>query len=269
MSETSSCFVDPVFLARFGLSRVNVLDYFLHPLNPFRTKVNTSNEILAMQGINIGMFLQQGIVIPGGPPGGLGVPGAGSTGGGLEPLTPQAAEEEYANALAQMTGEQYELMIPPHILSPPAPLTNNYNCDNEENNTALTANAIDDVTPAAAVAPAPITAVEFFNKPSALFTIRHVLRTNPTSIKVLGIYYIVEGVIYKAPSVRSLMKTNVTKTLEGLLGAGQALSVCARFQPSTGYTWHFEAAHAAASKDNHPNQRRAIIPTRTNNTRKI
>ena len=30
-------------------------------------------------------------------------------------------------------------------------------------------------------------------------------------------------------------------SLEGLSGACQVLSVCARFQPSTGYTWHFEA----------------------------
>jgi hypothetical protein len=175
MSETAS-FVDPVFLARFGLARVNVLDYFLHPLNPFRTQVNTSNEVLAMQGIGIGMLMQMG-------PNGM-------------PLPPQAAEEEYNRALARLTGEQYEIL-------PPVDLA-------------------------------------FYAQPSPLYTIRHVLRTNPTSIKILGIYYVVEGVIYKAPSVRSLMKANVTRTLEGLAGAGSALSVCARYQPSTGYTWNFE-----------------------------
>lgn len=52
----------------------------------------------------------------------------------------------------------------------------------------------------------------------------------------------VEGVIYKSPSVRSLMKANVTRTLEGLAGACSALSVCARFQPSMGYTWNFDKA---------------------------
>lgn len=77
-------------------------------------------------------------------------------------------------------------------------------------------------------------------QPSALYTIRHVMRTNTTTMKILGIYFVVEGVIYKAPSVRSLMKANVTRTLEGLSGASSALSVCARFQPSTGYTWHFD-----------------------------
>ncbi|CAB9526752.1 of RNA polymerase II transcription subunit 6 [Seminavis robusta] len=177
MSETDS-FVDPVFLARFGLSRWNVVEYFLHPLNPFRTKVNTSNEVLSMQGVAVGVLMQQGLR-------------------GEGPMTPQAAEEEYSNQLRQNTGEQYELLPP----TDPA----------------------------------------MFALPSPLYTIRHVLRTNPTTVKVLGIYYVVEGVIYKAPSVRSLMKANVARTLEGLSGACQVLSVCARFQPSTGYTWHFEA----------------------------
>ena len=175
MSETAS-FVDPVFLARFGLSRVNVLDYFLHPLNPFRTQANTSNEVLNMQGIGIGMLMQPG-------------PHA-------VPLPPQAAEEEYAKALARLTGEQYELLPP-----------------------------LDPI---------------FYTQPSPLYTIRHVTRSNHTSVKILGIYYIVEGVIYKAPSVRSLMKANVTRTLDGLAGACSALSTCARYQPSTGYTWNFE-----------------------------
>jgi hypothetical protein len=76
--------------------------------------------------------------------------------------------------------------------------------------------------------------------PSPLYTIRHVLRTTTSSIKVLGIYYVVEGVIYKSPAVLSLMKANVTRTLDGLSEACQALSVCARYQPSLGYAWVFE-----------------------------
>ena len=176
MSETDS-FVDPVFLARFGLSRVNVVDYFLHPLNPFRTSANTSNEVLAMQGIGIGMLMQSGL-------------------SGEGPMTPQRAEEEYANALRQNAGEQYELLPP-----------------------------VDPI---------------FYNQPSPPYTIRHILWTNPTNVIVLGIYCVMEGVIYKAPLVRSLMKANITRVLEGLSSAAQQLSVCARFQPSTGYTWHFE-----------------------------
>jgi hypothetical protein len=175
MSETAS-FVDPVFLARFGLSRANVLDYFLHPLNPFRPLGNTSNEVLGMQGIAIGTLMQQGL--------------------NGEPLSPVAAEDEYNNALARVSGEQLELLPP--------------------------------VDPS------------MYTQPSPLYTIRYVLRTSPSSVKILGVYYIVEGVIYKAPCVRSLMKTNVARTLESLSGACQALSVCARYQPSVGYMWVFE-----------------------------
>ena len=167
MAETAS-FVDPVFLARFGLSRANVLDYFLHPLNPFRTKANTSNEVLSMQGINIGMLMAQG------------------TGAKPPPLTLSVAEEEYALALKHLTGEQYELLPPPP--------------DEDPN----------------AVAQSP------------MYTIRHVLRSNQAVVKVLGIYYVLEGVIYKSPTVRGSMKANVARTVGALSDACDALSTSAR-----------------------------------------
>jgi hypothetical protein len=178
MSETAS-FVDPVFLARFGLSRVNLIDYFLHPLNPFRTPNNTSNEVLNMQGISIGMLMQPSL--------------------GHIPLSPIAAEEAYAKNLSKLTGDQYELLPPPDP------------------------NDIDQYT-----------------QPSPLYTIRHVVRTNPSSVKIVGVFYVVEGVIYKSPAIRSLMKSNISRTLDGLAGACSALSVCARYLPSTGYTWNFD-----------------------------
>ena len=127
MADTES-FVDPVFLARFGLQRANVIEYFLHPLNPFRATVNTSNDVLAMQGVTIGILMQQGMR--------------------GEPLTPQAAEAEYQAALTKLTGEQYELLPP--------------------------------VDPS------------MYMQPSPLYTIRHVLRTTPSSTKILSVYYVVE-----------------------------------------------------------------------------
>jgi len=156
MSETAS-FVDPVFLARFGLSRVNLIDYFLHPLNPFRTPNNTSNEVLNMQGISIGMLMQPGL--------------------GHIPLSPIAAEEAYAKNLSKLTGDQYELLPP-----------------SDPNDT------------------------DQYTQPSPLYTIRHVIRTNTSSVKVVGVYYVVEGVIYKSPAIRSLMKSNISRTLDGLTG---------------------------------------------------
>ena len=182
MSETAS-FVDPVFLARFGLTRINAIDYFLHPLNPFRTKAKTSNEVLNMQGINIGTLMAWG------------------TGTRPGPLSLEAGEDEYSVALSRLTGEQYELL----------PLSTN----------------IEGATP---------------QQLAALFTIRHVHISSQNHTKVLGIYYILEGVIYKSPSVRGLMKAHITRTLEGLSEACDALSVCARYDPSTGYVWKFDQA---------------------------
>jgi hypothetical protein len=189
MSETAS-FVDPVFLARFGLTRINAIDYFLHPLNPFRTKAKTSNEVLAMQGINIGTLMQWG---------------AGARPG----LPMEQAEDEYRVALSRLTGEQYELL----------PMATN----------------IEGMTP---------------QQLSALFTIRHVHRTSHNHTTVLGIYYILEGVIYKSPTVRGLMKANITRTLEGLSEACDALSVCARYDPSSGYSWKFDPDDDDEDEDN-------------------
>jgi hypothetical protein len=187
MSETAS-FVDPVFLARFGLARPNVLDYFLHPLNPFRTQSNTSNEVLSMQGITVPMLMQHGI--------------------SNEPMTLAQAEEEYNKALARLTGEQYELL--------PVYTSTSLNDDERQQ-------------PQQSAITAP------------LYTIRHVLRTSINTVKVLGIYYVVEGIIYKSPSVRSLQKTHVARCLEGLKSACSALAdECVRYSPSTGYVWVFD-----------------------------
>lgn len=179
-------FTDPVFLARFGLNRTNALDYFLLPLNPFRTPNNTSNETLSMQGTTIGLLVQQGHMYHRQHV-------FGNVAGGM---TLQEAEAEYHKALTKLTGEQYELLPP-----------------------------VDQA---------------MYDQPQNLFTIRHVLRSSPTSTKILGVYYIVEGVIYKSPTIRSLMKSNVARVLDALSNASSTLSVCARYLPSTGYTWRFE-----------------------------
>jgi MED6 mediator sub complex component len=192
MSETAS-FVDPVFLARFGLSRMNVLDYFLHPLNPFRTKTVTTNEHLAQQGTGIGLLMAHGV------------------NGREGPLSPFDAEEEYNKLLSKLPGEQYELLPPeqPVIVDP-----------NQK----------------------PLTKQQLYAHPSPLYVIRHLQRTSVSSTKILGMYYVVEGVIYKSPAVRSVMKTNISRCANsGLSAACRALASCARYAPANGYCWIFES----------------------------
>ena len=175
-SETAS-FTDPVFLATYGLNRITVLDYFLHPLNPFRIKTKSCNDLLLEHSISIGFIVQNGIGMRPGP------------------LTLTQAEEEFTNALKQEKGDQYEL----------SPTDDPEACIN-----------------------------------SPLFTIRHVYRQSPTKITPLGVYYVLEGVVYKAPSARSLMKANVTRTCQGLVEACDELKKCARYSPRTGYYWDFD-----------------------------
>ena len=53
--------------------------------------------------------------------------------------------------------------------------------------------------------------------------------------------FVLDGVIYKSPSVRSLLKATVARTIQGLEDACVALSGCAWYEPGTGYAWNFEA----------------------------
>lgn len=204
MSSETASFTDPQFLAHFGLSRINAIEYFLHPLNPFRSKTQTCNEILAMQGISISLLMHHGI-------------GQHQSG----PLSLDRAEEEYHSALSRLQGEQYELLRPP-----PPPKANSKKDGNSKTP------QVPNLDPSQ----------------SPLFTIRHVLRTK-NKVTPLGIYYILEGVIYKSPSARALMKYNVARTCQGLIDACDKMSSCAHYSPTTGYYWDFNEKPKANKRE--------------------
>mmetsp|Transcript_15807 Transcript_15807/g.29827 ORF Transcript_15807/g.29827 Transcript_15807/m.29827 type:complete len:334 (+) Transcript_15807:52-1053(+) len=206
-SDTAS-FTDPIFLATYGLNRITVLDYFLHPLNPFRTKSKCCNDILISQQISIGFIMQNGIGMRPGP------------------LSLSQAEEEFSNALKRLQGEQYEL-IPvhhqqeeSHVGSGGIGVGSGGNATTPKTTTTTTNDEIDIIN-------------------SPLFTIRHVHRTSETKVTPLGIYYVLEGVIYKAPSARSLMKASVARTTQGLIDACNTLRQYQKYNPRTGYYWDF------------------------------
>lgn len=187
-SSETAAFTDPVFLQNHGLTRITVLDYFLHTLNPFKSKKITSNEILARrypQGFIIEVFMQRG------------------SEDSIGPMTLAQAEDKYRNLLLTMKGEQYDLLPPPPQPRGAPPM-------------------------------------DISMEPCRLFTIRHILRSGPTDETALGIYYVLDGVIYKSPSVRALLKSSVARTIQGLEDACDALSGCAWYEPGTGYAWNFE-----------------------------
>lgn len=199
-SDTAS-FTDPIFLATYGLNRITVLDYFLHPLNPFRTKSKCCNDILISQQISIGFIMQNGIGMRPGP------------------LSLSQAEEEFSNALKRLQGEQYELM----------PVLNQL----EGSHVGSGGNA----TTPSTTKTTTNDEIDIINSP--LFTIRHVHRTSETKVTPLGIYYVLEGIIYKAPSARSLMKASVARTTQGLIDACNTLRQYQKYNPRTGYYWDF------------------------------
>ena len=117
------------------------------------------------------------------------------------PLSLTQAEDEFSSSLSRLVGHQYELL------------------------------PVDDDADAANIN---------MNMNSPLFTIRHVYRSSEAKVVPLGIYYVLEGVIYKSPCARSLMKANVARTTQGLMEACDVLKHCARYSPRTGYYWDFE-----------------------------
>lgn len=203
MSTTS--FTDPVYLARFGLSRVNALEYFLLPLNPFLAPSLSSNQVLSNQRINVDALFQDQIrqqQWQGRP---------------FDPVDAlKKAEDAYARHLEMLVGEQYELM----------PAEEKQQSTNEDGigNQNQQQDGVGPAVPAQ----------------EQLFVIRHVLRSSRTAKKILGIYYIIEGTIFKSPSVRSIVKANLARTLQALTEACESLSSCARYHPTLGYSWDFE-----------------------------
>jgi len=133
------------------------------------------------------------------------------------PMTLTQAEDEYRIALSHRKGEQYELLPPPPQI--------------RYIGTAPSSNIIDSET-------------------SRLYGIRHIIRSGPTNVTALGIYYVLDGVIYKSPSVRALMKATVSRTIQGLEDASDILSGCAFYEPAAGYTWNFEAGKNTKEEEN-------------------
>ncbi len=222
MSSDTASFTDPQFLATYGLSRLNALEYFLHPLNPFRSKNQTCNEILAMQGISLPTLIH-----------GIGQhqhASSSAAGGGIGgPLSLERAEEEYNSALSRLQGEQYELVAPPPL--PKVKGSSNKSTQQHQQQQQL-------MDPSQ----------------SPLFTIRHVLRTK-TKVAILGVYYILDGIIYKSPSARALMKHNIARTCQGLIDVCDSLSACVNYSPTTGYYWDFNAKPSSTKKSSKKRER--------------
>lgn len=78
------------------------------------------------------------------------------------------------------------------------------------------------------------------SKEPILFVIRKQQRHSPTYVVPLANYYIIAGVIYQAPDLKSIVESKLLTTMYSLQSAFEECFNYARFHPSTDYTWTFD-----------------------------
>ncbi|KAI8819841.1 MED6 mediator sub complex component-domain-containing protein [Fimicolochytrium jonesii] len=70
-----------------------------------------------------------------------------------------------------------------------------------------------------------------------LFTIVKGDRKSPTRVNRLAVYYVIDGTIYQAPDLYSLLSNRVLNSLHQVQDAFTTLSSEARYHPSMGHYW--------------------------------
>ncbi|KAI8321204.1 MED6-domain-containing protein [Martensiomyces pterosporus] len=101
-----------------------------------------------------------------------------------------------------------------------------------------------------------MTGVEFavtHQEPPALFIITKQRRSNATRATPISIYYVVNGNIYEAPTLYSILSTRMLSSIKHVEDAFEIASKHAEFHPSIGYSWkettEQKKARKAAIKD--------------------
>ncbi|KAJ3328089.1 Mediator of RNA polymerase II transcription subunit 6 [Blyttiomyces sp. JEL0837] len=87
----------------------------------------------------------------------------------------------------------------------------------------------------------------YFTYQPSLFVINKHYRHSPTKTDLLAVYYIVEGSIYQAPDLFSLISNRLLTSIHHVSTAFSNISNEARFDPSSGYRWSFEEQQIAAA----------------------
>ncbi|CAM9139609.1 unnamed protein product [Scytosiphon promiscuus] len=78
-------------------------------------------------------------------------------------------------------------------------------------------------------------------QPRRLFVIKKQVRKSPTSVEVQAIYYVMEGVIYQAPTVQKLIRSRLSKFTHHLNNAFVEVSKLADLKDSAGgYDWTWQ-----------------------------
>lgn len=72
-----------------------------------------------------------------------------------------------------------------------------------------------------------------------LYIIRKQQRHSPTHVTSIADYYIIAGVVYQAPDVKSVVNSRMTSTLHHIETAFSEAISYSRYHPSKGYWWQF------------------------------
>ncbi|KNC47404.1 uncharacterized protein AMSG_03838 [Thecamonas trahens ATCC 50062] len=79
------------------------------------------------------------------------------------------------------------------------------------------------------------------SRPPALYIIWGLNRTSPTDLKPADVFFVLEGTIYMAPLLASLLASRVAKIAHYVNQAVDVLHSQASFDLAQGYTWDFDA----------------------------
>ncbi|XP_011210499.2 mediator of RNA polymerase II transcription subunit 6 [Bactrocera dorsalis] len=81
-----------------------------------------------------------------------------------------------------------------------------------------------------------------------LYVIRKQHRHSPTEATPMADYYIIGGMVYKAPDLASVINSRILATVTNLQSAFEEASSYSRYHPNKGYTWDFVANKALSDK---------------------
>ncbi|UXI16483.1 ribosomal protein S6 kinase [Sarcoptes scabiei] len=84
-----------------------------------------------------------------------------------------------------------------------------------------------------------------------LYVIRKQQRYSPTTVVPIANYYIIAGVIYQAPDLKSILESKLLTAIHNLQSAFDECFNYVRFHPSIDYTWIFDRDTISSDSSNH------------------
>ncbi|KAI9201892.1 MED6 mediator sub complex component-domain-containing protein [Polychytrium aggregatum] len=80
----------------------------------------------------------------------------------------------------------------------------------------------------------------YFSYQPSLFIIRKLYRTDERNAALIGLYYIIEGTIYQAPDLATLLSNHMITSLHHVQKAFDEAVTSVRYHPSHGYMWSID-----------------------------